>query len=250
MVPGMLATVTTLPPDDRDQYVRAAARNNAEWCNAVCRSHGIPGEFGERAWTSARHTPQFYPDAVTLTATASALDVLAQIDTAAPGCSVKDSFARLDLAAAGFDVLLDAWWIHRPAERPIPSPPRHVRWTPVRDPGALLAWETAWCGGDVPTGLFLPELLINKTVVVLAGHIGAQIAAGAVANRSVSVIGISNLFASDGHLDGAWAGSLAAVAQHFPNLPIVGYEHGEALDAAVRHGCTPTGPLRIWHKAQ
>lgn len=250
MVPGRLAAVTTPLPVDHGQYVRAAARNNAEWCDAVCRSHGVPGEFGERAWTSARRTPQYYPDAVTLTATASVSDVLARIDTVTPGCSVKDSFACLDLSAAGFEVLLEGWWIHRSAEGPVPLPPQHVRWTPVRDPGALLAWETAWCDGDVPTGLFRPELLTDRTIVVLAGYIGAQITAGAVANRSASAIGISNLFASDGDLDRAWAGGLAAIAQHFPNLPLVGYEHGEALDAAVRQGCTPTGRLRIWHQAR
>ena len=32
----------------------------------VCRSHGIPNTFGKSAWCSARRTPQYYPDAVTL----------------------------------------------------------------------------------------------------------------------------------------------------------------------------------------
>jgi hypothetical protein len=247
---GKLVTVTTPLPVDHEQYVQAAARNNAEWCDAVCRSHGLPGEFSEQTWTNARRTPPFYPDAVTLTATASAREVLARIDTLTPGCSVKDSFACLDLATADFDVLLDARWIHRPGERPAPLPPRRVRWAPVCDPDALLAWETAWGGGQAPTRLFRPELLTDKTVLVLAGYIGTRITAGTVANRTGSLIGISNLFTSDGDLDGAWAGGLATISQHFPHLPIVGYEHGEALDAAVRHGCTPTGPLRIWHRAR
>ena len=32
-----------------DRYVRAA-RNNAEWCDAVCRAHGNPGEFHDDIW--------------------------------------------------------------------------------------------------------------------------------------------------------------------------------------------------------
>ena len=32
-----------------------------------------------------------------------------------PGCSVKDSFAVLDLKSSGFHVLFEATWIRRPA---------------------------------------------------------------------------------------------------------------------------------------
>lgn len=41
--------------------------------------------------------------------------LVARIDTAAAGASVKDSFAGLDLTEAGFEVLFEARWIHRPA---------------------------------------------------------------------------------------------------------------------------------------
>ncbi len=29
--------------------VAAAARDNAEWCDAMCRAHGSPGTFADRA---------------------------------------------------------------------------------------------------------------------------------------------------------------------------------------------------------
>jgi hypothetical protein len=32
----------------------------------------------------------------------------------------------------------------------------------------------------------------------------------------------------------------------FPDLAVVGYEHGEDLAIAVRHGFEPIGPLRVW----
>ncbi|GGW27569.1 hypothetical protein [Streptomyces xantholiticus] len=92
-----------------DERARTAARNNAEWCEAMCRAHGLPGTFGSRAWTNPRRTPPLYPDAGTLSEDATADDVLAAIDRAGGGgCSVKDSFGSLDLSGAGFDVLFEA----------------------------------------------------------------------------------------------------------------------------------------------
>ncbi|MFF0288669.1 hypothetical protein [Streptomyces sp. NPDC005262] len=44
----------------------------------------------------------------------------ARIVTTVPGASMKDSFADLDLTEAGFHVLFEAQWIHRPASAPIP----------------------------------------------------------------------------------------------------------------------------------
>ncbi|MGE7387361.1 hypothetical protein ACQKM2_17955, partial [Streptomyces sp. NPDC004126] len=98
-------------PSTPEQLRAAAARNNAEWCAAVSRS----GHFRDALWCSPHRTPPLYPDAVTLTPGATAAEVLAGVNTAAPGCSVKDSFAALDLAPAGFEVLFGAQWIHRPA---------------------------------------------------------------------------------------------------------------------------------------
>src|SRR5919199_2699420 len=80
--------------------VRVAARNNAEWCDAFCRTHGIAGRFDDDAWWSAVRTPPFYPDAVTLMPGADAGRILARVD-GGPGCSIKDSFSDLDLSGEG-----------------------------------------------------------------------------------------------------------------------------------------------------
>ncbi|WP_262004954.1 hypothetical protein [Streptomyces sp. FIT100] len=180
--------------------ITASARNNAEWCDTMCRAHGSPGIFGERAWTSERRTPPLYPDAVTLSPLATAREVLDGIDRETPGCSVKDSFGHLDLSAEGFDVLFEARWIHRPAALAAPVAPDGVTWRPVRTVRDLTAWETAWAGGDGSlTGLFRPELLADRATTVLAATTdrGRRMVAGAVVSRSGSVIGISNLFATD-----------------------------------------------------
>ncbi len=74
--------------------------------------------------------------------------------------------------------------------------------------------------------------------------------AGAVASRSDQVVGISNLFALDGGPDAAWPVVLGAVNRLFPTLPVVGYEQGDGLAAAIGHGFEPVGPLRIWLRRQ
>ncbi|HEX2145216.1 MAG TPA: hypothetical protein VHG10_11975 [Glycomyces sp.] len=93
----------------KEFLVLAAARNNAEWCAAMCRSHGLASVFGPQDWTAAVRTPLFYPDAVTLVPTADAAMLVDRIDTSAPGASVKDSFADFDLTGSGFGVLFEAW---------------------------------------------------------------------------------------------------------------------------------------------
>jgi hypothetical protein len=68
-----------------------------------------------------------------------------------------------------------------------------------------------------------------------------------VLNRSTGVIGLSNLFAA-APVDPAaiWSAALAAAADHFPGLPIVGYEYGDDLVPALDSGFTMLGPLRVW----
>lgn len=225
---------------ENDARVRAAARNNAEWCAALCRAHGITGETGPYAWTSPRRTPPLYPDAVTLAPDASPREIVGRID-ASPGASVKDSFATLDLTDEGFEVLFGAEWIHRAA--PEAADPG---WEQVRTEGELARWEDAWAGGE-GDGLFPAALLADEDQLFLAARdADGEIVAGAIATRGESVAGISNLFAADGDLDTAWAGCLASLARHWPGLPVVGYESGDDLAAAVRAGFTPVGGLRIW----
>ncbi|MFF3326749.1 hypothetical protein [Streptomyces sp. NPDC002889] len=232
-----------------DDKVYMAARNNAQWCDAMCRAHGLPGSFGARVWTNGRRTPPLYPDAVTLTGDATADDILGTVDTAGPGCSVKDSFVSLDLAAAGFEVLFEAQWLHRPGDLPAPVPPPGREWERVRSPAELAAWAAAWDGDEGLAGLFRPELLTDPATTFLAAREAPgkdRIVAGAVVSLGAGAAGISNLFAVDDDLDAAWAGALAAVARRWPGTPVVGYEQGDDLTAAVGQGCAPVGPLRVW----
>ncbi|MET8752748.1 hypothetical protein ABZW32_22020 [Streptomyces sp. NPDC004667] len=245
----MITTPGNSEPGGTEPLLLAAARNNAEWVAAVCRD----GAFSGSVWSSARRTPALYPDAVSLTPRASAAEVVAGMDTGSPGCSVKDSFASLDLAPAGFEVLFEACWIHRAPGPAGPVAPG-TEWSGVRTAAELEAWEAAWDGG-AGTGLFHADLLA-RDLVFLAGRSGGRIVAGAVASAGGGVVGVSNLFTVDGEgcdpavraaaVDAAWAAVLGAVAARWPGLPVVGYEQGEDLEAAVRAGFTPIGPLRVW----
>jgi hypothetical protein len=223
-----------------------AARNNAEWCDLVCRTHGAAGTFGLHIWSTSVRSPRYYPDAVTLDARVSADEVLPLVDASA-GCSIKDSFATLDLAQAGFRVLFEAQWIGRPAERGATSPVR-ATWQRITDPRVLQQWEAAWADPDEPTGLFRSALLDDPDVVVLGGRVDGELAEGAVLNRATNVVGVTNLFTRHGKLDAAFNASVNAASAYFPNEPIVGYESGEALAAARRYGFVALAPLRVWIK--
>jgi hypothetical protein len=214
-----------------------AAHNNAAWCDAICRAHGATGVFTPAAWSTPSRSPRAYPDAVTLAADRDEDALLRRVDTSA-GCSIKDSFATLDLAPAGFRVLFDATWIGCAA----PAGAAHA-WQPVTDPEALREWEVAWAAPDAPTGLFPPALLSEPGVVVLGDRAG-----GAVLNHAAGWVGVSNLFARAGDADAAWRAVLAAARERISGVPIVGYETGDDLAIALRNGFNALGPLRVWKK--
>ena len=134
-------------------WAAAAAANNAAWCDLVARTHGSQTAFGADAWTSASRTPPLYPDAVTLGRKADGRDVLSRVD-ASPGCSVKDSFASLDLSEDGFHVLLDGLWIVHEEERgdPVPAGRTGVSWTRSRWPSSVFSRVVPSSGEQSSTG--------------------------------------------------------------------------------------------------
>jgi len=228
--------------------VMVAAHNNAEWCDIVCRTHGITAAFYPHVWASPKRTPPFYPDAVTLDVAARAEDILELVDTST-GCSVKDSFAGLDLSSAGFRILFEGEWIHLAQHRSAPAHATTLQWRRVGDVAGLRDWEAAWRGELVSSQIFRPALLDQPTVVILGGYRRGRIMAGAIVNRSRAAIGVSNLFTTTvGDLGDAWSGCIATVGRAFPKLPIVGYESGDAIIAPHKLGFKSIGRLRIWSK--
>ena len=186
-----------------------------------------------------RRSPPVYPDAVTLREPLFAGDVLPRIDSS-PGCSIKDSFASVDLSDDGFRVLFEAEWIHRQPTRGRTKP--LLSWSVVRTGDELLAWAAAHGGGET----FRPALLDDPAVAILAARDDDDLVAGVIGNRSESVVGLSNLFIRETDPGQIWAEASDAVGAQFPGLPLVGYEDGASLELAHHTGFVSVGPLRVW----
>ncbi len=261
-------------PAPIDERVLAAARNNAAWCDAVCRAHGGVTRMTARLWWNEHESPPFYPRVVTLdpAATADDLRVLAEHDaTGAEGaegaegaaaakgaegadCAVKDGFAALDLAAQGFDPLFEARWIWRDPG-PKSGASLALRWRVVATPDELAAWEAAWwrgAGVDPRTRtasppLFPPVLLDAPGVSFLAAcdAAGEVVAGGALADAA-GAIGIACAFFHGIDPVRGMHDLAAAVQQLHPARPLTGYASGAELAAAVASGFTILGPLRVW----
>lgn len=232
-----------MPPMSRRSLVRAAARNNAEWCDAFSRTHGSIGRFFPTYWSSRTRTPPYYPDAVTLSPAATSTQVLAGVERG-EGCSVKDSFACLGLGTAGFRSLFRAEWLARAAFGAHTALPRG--WSAVTTDAQLREWESAW--GEVPgrSEFFRSPLLLDETIVVLAGYQDDQIVAGAIANRSSTVVGLTNVFHSAGDLASAWDAGAGSAAALWGDLPTVSYDSGDSLAAAHSAGFESIGELVVW----
>jgi hypothetical protein len=229
----------------REALLDAAVANNALWCDVVCRSHGYPGVFSVRLWVSVHHDLEFYPNVITLRPEVTAPEATPARDR--PGrYAVKDSFARLDLAADGLTVLFEAEWITRPPAAAGPGEPC-LSWALVTDAVELGQWQTAWAQGGSPRRpLFQPELLVDPRCAIMACRRDGELVGGVIAYAAAGVTGMSNLFGVGLPAGQLWASALQAVAAFRPDLPIVGYEHGTGLAAARQAGCQVLGPLRIW----
>lgn len=229
-----------------------AARNNALWCDAVCRAHGGDTMLTEHIWFNRVNSPPFYPNVDTLTkdGRAEQMGVIQSLldSPLSAGWGVKDSFCTLDLAPLGFRQLFEAEWLWRDPEPAQKNPLPEVGWTAIRTPAELTRWEAAWRGpdGDPTLNIFLPALLDNPQSTFLAATRAGEIVAGVVATRTGEVVGVSNLFTPPGEKADFWAGAIAASQQTFPGLPLVGYESDEELDIAKSLGFEEIGALRVW----
>ncbi|GAA1971063.1 hypothetical protein GCM10009817_08700 [Terrabacter lapilli] len=227
-----------------------AARNNALWCDAVARSHGVTTTLDDLAWSAATRTPPYYPDAVTLSADVGEYDLLARIDDS-DGCSVKDSWSRLDLTLEDFARLVVGEWVWLDPSVPT-SAGRARSWRRLGTPDEMAAWVRAWASDPDAEAILRPSLLEVPGVHVLAAHASedpsSPVVAGAVVHVTGEVAGIGNVFALDGDVPGTWREAAAAARGVVGDMPLVGWEAGDSVDAAVAAGCERLGPLTVWLK--
>ncbi|MGO4597790.1 hypothetical protein [Terrabacter sp. 2RAF25] len=235
---------------DVTDRILLAARNNALWCDAVARSHGVACTTDADAWTAATRTPPYYPDAVTLSPTVGEYDVLARVDDS-DGCSVKDSWSRLDLSIEDFARLVVGEWVWLDPSSRVTAPADEA-WRRVTTPEAMAAWVRAWASDPEAEAILLPSLIEVPGVHVLSAHASddpdAPVVSGAIVNVTGDVAGIGNVFSDDPDEERAWAAAAAAARTVADGIPLVGWEAGSSVDAAAAVGCERLGPLSVWLK--
>jgi hypothetical protein len=218
--------------------LQLAVRENATWCDVVTRSHHLRPDADARVWWSDRRTPSLYPDAITLDPAVSEFDVLGRIHDA-PGASVKDSFATLDLGPDGYRVLFEATWFARPPG-PIADGAGDA-FERIADKFTFGAWRHAWGG---PGDVLLPGLLRTAGVTIIGARTpDERYDRGGIAHRTTiggtEVVGLSNTFGPPTDV------ALAAAALA-PDAWTVGYDEPDVVAALDAHGFTGCGPLRVW----
>ena len=212
----------------------AAALNNARWCDAVCRAHGHAGRFLPHMWVNAAAVPRFYPNAVTLAVGDTAIEEqrttveILQKSNLPGRWSVKDSFNTLDLSRRGFDLLFDAKWI------------RSVM--PAEGSSSDIVWTREEKGEGLPVD--------DPDFAMFKGRRGFKIVAGFMLYRAEEVVGVSNVVAEAADAPAVWRSLTLLAAQTFPRLPLVGYESGDELHAAVNAGFEAGDGLRVWVTAR
>jgi hypothetical protein len=184
---------------------------------------------------NAAEVPRFYPNAVTLgDGEADRAEQLGTVEILAksnlPGrWAVKDSFNALDLGRRGFDVLLEAAWIQ--TTMPTGEASSDISWR--RETESTAQWP-----------------FDDPNFAMFTGRRGFGIVAGGMLYRSDGVVGLSNVVAEAADAPAVWRSLIVLAAQTFPRLPIVGYESGTELSAALDAGFELGDPLRIWVRAR
>lgn len=218
-----------------DHRLRCAVDASIGWYDDLCALHGVGSALADGIWSALGPPPPLHSAAVTVEPSATAARVLERLADGPVG-GVKDSFATVDLGAAGWHLLFEATWLHLPAPAaPSGMPPG---WREVREPAELARWTAGHDTGEV----LLPGLLRSAHVRVLAEVEDGRTVAGAVARLGSGVVDVSN--AHGEALD--WSELVATVACLLPGRPLVGYERGDDLVGARAAGFRPVGPLRVW----
>jgi hypothetical protein len=157
----------------------------------------------------------------------SAVEILAQSNNLPGRWAVKDSYNALDLGRSGFEVLIEASWIRCTM--------------PAGDATSTIAWQRETEGDGLPFDD--PDFALFK------GRRGFSVVAGGMLYRSDGVVGLTNVVADAADAVTVWRSLVLLAAQTFPRLPVVGYESGNELQAALDAGFEIGDPLRVWVRA-
>ncbi len=232
-----------------DELVIKAAQNNAEWCDIVCSTHGVPGEFLENIWINRQEVPTLlYPNAVTIKPLSDkSLDAVIKTLEEIPleKYAIKDSFNELPADKLDSKILFEAEWILHNQENLIHSSTTG-EWIIIQDEHLLKNWEYAWNNNQpIDRRIFLPNILSEKNVFFLAKYNNDQIVTGGIINISRDVAGLSNVFTHELNNGNPWNEISYFTKEKISTLPLVGYERDQDLVQALEAGFKTIGRLKV-----
>ena len=221
-----------------DPRLRTAVDASVGWYEDLFALHGVASTLRDGLWSALGPPPPLHSDALVVEPRVNASEVVARLE-GHEHAGFKDSFATIDAAPHGFDLLFEATWIHRTA--------------PDAVSGSAPSWSTVttieelaeWTGHHDTTAVLLPGILERAHFRILAKRVDGEIVAGAVARLASGAVDVSNVYAVPGHAV-HWAELSTVVATHFPGRPLVGYERGDDLAAALDGGFRAVGDQRVW----
>ncbi|PYI55527.1 hypothetical protein DLM86_07280 [Paenibacillus flagellatus] len=144
------------------------------------------------------------------------------------------------MESSGYRVLFEAEWIrHDPVS--FAKQPLLASWHRVVAADGLLRWNAA----NGTETIIRPELLGRDDLKIFIRENDGGLS-GFIASLGGGAVGVSNVFSADPPDESLWEEITALASMEFPGLPIVGYERGGDLKAALSAGWTSIGPLRVW----
>ena len=200
-----------------DPRLRAAVAASVAWYDDVFAALGIPVVRREDLWVAGGPPPPYHSAVKTLVPGVPTEDVLAAM-TAFDHGTVADSFGDQDLAPHGFDLLIDATWLHRPGS------------TGAMPAGWRVVADARWTDG-VPS---------HPRLTFLGRHDDGDLVAGVVLHDTAGAVGVSNGW------NASWADVVAAAGAVHPGRDLVDYAAGDDLAAALDAGFAALGPQRVW----
>jgi len=226
-------------------WLQLAVENNADWCGAIARSHGLPYRRTTSMWYCAEEMPPLYPNLVTLDAMPDPpMEAELLEATLRPGWGIKDSFSSLELNRHGFTVLKNAEWYVREPAAWVPPTGALEAVRLVETQRQFSAWVAAW--GETPPGstIFDAKVLKDESVDLLYVQRDGKVVAGIACNIGDAVVGISNAFGEHS----AMTACIGRCVDENPSRALVGYGSSREIRGLQRLEFRSLGSLRIWLK--
>jgi hypothetical protein len=221
-----------------DPRLRAAVDASRRWYDDVFGLHGLTVRVDDGLWSALGQPPRWHSAAKTLQPDI-VIERVVRAVADLEHCAVADSFGDLAADRHGFELLIEASWLHR-------GPARE---TPRRLPGGWSVVGTVkeleeWTAAHDYAGVLPPAVLDHPWFRILARHHDGVLVGGAITHEDKNAVGLSNTWGA-GTVD-ASDEVLEAVAALHPGRSVTDYAQGAELDAMVAAGFTALGPQRVW----